>query len=442
MATPFAITGIDVLTGEADGVLHRDWTVVVDGGGTIAAAGPSASTRPDPQLPAVDGTGKVLIPGLINAHAHLFADGRPLAAVYTHPRLTGITTRVMHTPLGRRILRRRVLENATTQLHSGVTTLRTVGDVDLEVVDLARRIDAGAVPGPRILPSGPLLAITGGHGAPQIARTGDDPAVVRAHARRNLRQGALALKIAATGGVTDAPRAGYAGIPEMAEESMRAICEEAHAAGVLVAAHAQGAEGVLAALRAGVDTIEHGSELSPEIIELFLDNPRSLRGWSALVPTLLSCVPLAELSPRETGLGPVVQANARLVLDRMLAAIRGATEHGIVLGIGTDSGVSYVTHGDYWREMDLHRRLTGADPSAILRAATATNARILGIEGVTGTVAPGRSADLVVLDGDPRESFRHLAAPWMVIARGERIVHPEPRPIPAVERQLDALWAR
>ncbi|MGO1228488.1 MAG: amidohydrolase family protein [Brachybacterium sp.] len=439
MRTPFALTDICVVTGDALGTIHQNWTISVDDRGTISYAGPADSA----DLPAdglrVDGRGLFVLPGLINAHAHLFADGRPLGAAATNPRLAKYATRLMHTPVGRRILRRRTREHAAIQLRSGVTTLRTVGDVAYEVVAIRDAIERGDIVGPRILPSGPLLAISGGHGAPQIALIADDPETARSHARQNIRRGAAAIKISATGGVTDAIEIGYAGKPEMPENSMRAICEEAHSAGVLVAAHAQSQEGALAALRAGVDTIEHGSSMSAELIELFLDNPASLRGYSALIPTLQACLPLVNLDPEVMGVDPVVRANADLVLGEMLGGIRAALENGIALGVGTDSSVSYVTHSNYWRELDLLQRVGGMEPAAVLHAATQGNARILGLDSVTGSIAVGKVADLVVVDADPLESFRNLAAPRMVIARGERIIRPQITRLEEIDRLLDGL---
>ena len=157
-----------------------------------------------------------------------------------------------------------------TQLHSGVTTIRSVGDVGYEVVKVAEEIDRGEYLGPRVLASGPLLAITGGHGAPQIALTSDSPWAARRNARGNIQRGVKAIKISATAGVTDARAIGYAGRPEMTEEEMAAICEEAHNAGIRVAAHAQSAAGIRASLRAGVDTIEHGAQLTPRSSTSFL----------------------------------------------------------------------------------------------------------------------------------------------------------------------------
>lgn len=379
MTAEIAITHVGVVTGDRDGTVHEDWTVVIGPDGAIAAVGPADQQEVPHSAQVLDGRGKYLMPGIINAHAHLFSDGKPLGAIYLHPRMKHLTTRVMNTGFGQRLMRGRTERNALNQLHTGVTTIRTVGDVAAEVIDIRAQIEAGDLIGPRILPSGPLLSITNGHGYPQIAQLADSAEQRRENTRLNLANGSTNIKVSATGGVTDAEGIGHAGTPELTEETMRAICEEAHAGGVIVAAHAQSIEGVKRALRAGVDTIEHGSSMDDEIVELYRDNPRSLRGWSAMIPTLQACLPLVKLDRSVTGISEVVHANAVLVLEEMLSGIASALENDIALGMGTDSAVTYVTHSNTWRELDFLVRFGNLTPAQVLHAATQVNARILGL---------------------------------------------------------------
>lgn len=363
-------------------------------------------------------------------------DGRPVPPILLNESTAGVVARLGRGPLGQRLFKRRTKRNVLTQLHSGVTTIRSVGDVGYEVVEVAEEIDRGEYLGPRVLASGPLLAITGGHGAPQIALTSDSPWAARRNARRNVQRGVKAIKISATAGVTDARAVGNAGRPETTQEEMAAVCEEAHNAGIRVAAHEQSAAGIRASLRAGVDTIEHGAALDPEVVDLFLDNPRSLDGRSALIPTMQACLPLVKLDQAATGVSDVVRANAVMVMDEMVRAIHTAREHGIALGMGTDSSLTYVTHYDAWRELDLLVRFGGLSRALALHAATQANARILGLDQVTGSIEAGKAADLVVLDDNPLDGLRALRTPRMVIAQGTVI--DRPTRFPDLESELDS----
>ncbi|AYG02320.1 metal-dependent hydrolase family protein [Gryllotalpicola protaetiae] len=438
MNTPFALTHATIVTGDETGTVLLDQTVSVGADGRIETVGPSAETTVATGRRQIDLTGKYLLPGLINAHAHLFADGKPLPAVLAKESLEGAVSVFFHSPAGKAMLKRRTRINVTTQLNSGVTTIRSLGDVGYEVVALREEIEAGRVLGPRLLAAGPLLAATGGHGAPLIALVGDNPWDARRNVRRNLRKGVTAIKIAATGGVTDARAIGEAGRPQMTEEEMAAICDEAHVAGILVAAHAQSREGVKRALRAGVDTIEHGCDMDDEMIGLFLENPRSLHGSSALVPTFQAALPLVKLDQSVTGINDIVRANAEMILARMIQGAADAVVHGITLGMGTDSALTYVTHYNTWRELDLAARYGGLTPTQALHAATQANARLLGLGDETGSVETGKSADLVVLPANPLEGFRAYADVELVVARGALIEKPEFTRFPEIDQQLDS----
>lgn len=170
--TRHALTRVNVITGDREGTVLTDRAVIIDGTTIVDVV----STD---QLPSGIQTtnlkGHFVLPGLINAHAHLFSDGKPLPSISESPLIGRLVSAVIHGPIGRRLLRTRTRTNALTQLHTGVTTVRSLGDFGDEVLKIRDEINEGKTTGPTLLASGPLLAATGGHGAPDIALVADDP---------------------------------------------------------------------------------------------------------------------------------------------------------------------------------------------------------------------------------------------------------------------------
>ncbi|WP_195839982.1 amidohydrolase family protein [Cutibacterium porci] len=442
MTTTLALTGANLLTCDRGGTVLTDHTVLVGENGSITAVGPSHELvdRAASVQRQIDCAGKWVMPGLINAHAHVMADGRPLPQALMIPPAARAIVAFWKTPLGRPMLRERARGFVECELNSGVTTMRCLGEYDNEAITLGRDSERRTWLGPRMTASGPLLATTGGHGSEfGLARIVDAPWEGRKAVRQNLRLGATSIKIAATGGVTDAKVVGEAGRPQMTVEEMTAICDEAHSAGVLVAAHAQSPEGVLRSLKAGVDTIEHGSAMTDEIVELFHDNPKSLRGWSALDATLLAAVPLVEIDTEITGASEVVRENARIVVDSMTQGIRDAIKNDVVLGSGMDSSMTFTPHYAMWRELDLVVSRAGLSTARALEAVTRVNARMLGLDSVTGAIEPGLSADLLVLGANPLDNLRALEGVEKVITRGDVIDSPTVERFGEIDELLDTL---
>lgn len=434
--------GIDGL-GMKEGSVDNDMTVVISEDGTIEAVFPSSDTARMKKIPAgyrsIDAQGRYIMPGLINAHVHVFGSGRRLSSNMGDKSPQKTLKHFTATVLGRAMIRRLTRYNIRQQLLSGVTTVRTLGDIAYDSADLRDDIQDGTVTGPRILASGPLLSAPGGHGAPLIALECPDEESALANVHMLLDNRANAVKIAATGGVIDSQEADEAGRPQMSESLMRIICTEAHKAGVIVAAHAQSLEGVKAALRAGVDTIEHGSDLDKEAVALFRHNPGSLKGYSALIPTLSTILAMVSLDQDKIGINDTARANAERIAEHMLAGYREAVAKNLHIGVGTDAAMPYVTQYNTWRELDFLVRYTGMTPAQAIYAATAGNAEILNISDVTGSLDEGLSADLLVTEGNPLENLRTLNNPSLVVTHGIPVWRPHARHIAEIDEELDTL---
>jgi len=324
---------------------------------------------------------------------------------------------LMKSYVGKRLIVWAMERNTQKAVRAGVTTLRAIGDPHYLDVAVRQRLEEGRTIGPRLLVAGPLICARGGH-AHQISLEVEGPEQARAAARASLARGVDVIKIASTGGVSDAKRVGEAGSLQMTPEEVAAVVEVAHRNNLLVTSHAQSTEGIKQALRAGVDNIEHGAALDDEAVALFLDNPKALRGYSSLHPTLSMGAGLPELSDEIRNDPPayIIYQNGKRITEGSLSGYKTAVKRGIVLGIGTDAGL--IQHRAVWKELRYFTQHAELGNSEVLHIATLATARSIGVEAITGSIQVGKSADLIVLDRDPREDLSALEQPSLVLAKG------------------------
>ncbi len=430
-----ALCGCNLIDGRKSGVQEN--MTILERDGKIERIGKTGALEIPEGYASVDLHGRYVMPGLINAHVHLLLSGKPMKAG-VGGKSQDRAIKLLDTGLGHRLVHAMVKRNAVTMLHSGLTTARALGDMFYSDVKLRDLIAEGKAEGPRLLVSGPIICVTGGHGG-SLGNVADSPWEARKRVRENIHHQVDLIKICSTGGVSDARKVGEAGRLQMTLEEISAVCEEAHKAGFMVASHTQSTEGIRLALQGGVDTIEHGSSLDAQIIDLFLHNPKSLRGYSCLVPTLAPAIAIGRIDPALTKMKPVNIANSNIVYENMVKGMNQALAAGVKVGMGTDASLAYVTHYGAWRELYYMVKYAGFRPETAIQCATRVNAEILGIEDQTGTIEEGKSADLIVLDGNPLEDLRTLSAVRMVMAGARFIEKPRVRKRPKLDAVLDSL---
>ena len=343
----------------------------------------------------LDLKGKVVMPGMINAHTHICLDGSPDPDAAWQQR--SITENVLV-----------AADHARRTLKAGITTVRDLGGV--EGVDLGLRdaINAGLVPGPRMLVSGLLLCMTGGHGW-SMGREVDGPAEVRKGAREQLKAGADVIKVMATGGVMT--RGVDPGSAQLTYEEMRAAVEEAQKAGKITATHAQGTAGIKDAIRAGIGSIEHGFFLDREAIDMMLERD------VYFVPTLAALYYILE-GGTEAGIPAFMVEKARRAEEAQLDSFRRAREAGVLIAAGNDGGTPFNTSDNLAGELECMVR-AGMTPAEALATAHAKGASLLRLDDEIGTVEPGKKADLVVLDADPLNDINAVRQVHTVVKDGK-----------------------
>ncbi len=438
--TNLAIINCNIIDGNKDSKIISDGVILIENEvegekepGLIIKIGKSDTIEIPKGYKKVDLKGQYVLPGLINAHCHLFGSGKPMKVMNLSDETMQKLMRILATSIGKKIAYRMMKNNVQNALNAGVTTLRSMGDPFYLDVKLRKMIEEGQILGPRLIVSGLGICPTGGHGG-AMGFVADDKGEIRKRVRKNVREEVDCIKILSTGGVMDARVVGEAGRPQMTVEEIEIACFEAHRAKLLVATHCESTEGIREALQGGVDTIEHGADIPDDLIPLFKNNPKSLRGYSALSPTISAGMGLSTLSIKDTKITPVKFENAKLIEKAMIMGLRKAYKNQIKFCTGTDASVPYSTHYGLWKELKYYLKYTDMTPQEAIYFGTKNTAEILGIGDKTGSIEIGKFADLQVVPENPLENIDALGNVSMVIIKGNVIKNPKVKKVKKIEK--------
>ena len=392
---------------------------VIDGTGAAARGQTTIRIKGDRIVSIVDGWAApngaevldlkafTLMPGLIDMHTHITGEGTADSLVKS------VTVTDTDAAIESTVYARKTLD-------AGFTTIRNLGADGGADVSLRRAITLGLVPGPRIWTARTTLSITGGHGdtgglRPDLGAASnwmngivDGPEEAMKAVRYQQKYGADVIKFTATGGVLSIGDSGDA--QQFTDAEMRAIVESAHVLGMKVAAHAHGKRGIEAAIRAGVDSIEHGTYADNETFALFKKH------GTYLVPTILAGKTVAELAAKPGHFHPSVQAKAATIGPLLQEMFQRANAAGVKIAFGTDSGVS--THGENGREF-VYMVEAGMKPMDAILAATRSAADLLGAADRVGSIQAGRFADIVGVAGDPLKDISEMTRVRFVMKGGK-----------------------
>ena len=402
----YVLKAARLFDGKSNSLVTPGVVVVTDG--KIAGTGSSASIPTEAEV--IDLGDATLLPGFIDAHTHLTMTYRE---DYARAALDALRKPIPEMALDASV-------NARTTLMAGFTTVRDVGSAEYLDAGLRNAINRGVVPGPRMLVAVHAIGATGGHcddtGWREGAvgkETGPEVGVINGadEARRAVRlahkYGATVIKTCATGGVLSLADA--VDTPQLTQAELDALVDEAHALRLKTAAHAHGAEGAKRAIRAGIDSIEHGSFLDDEALDLMKQK------GTYYVPTLMAAQGLSEQIQKGVPIPPAIKVKADDAIAHVHQTFQKAIAKGVKIGLGTDAAV--YPHGrnaeEFHQMVDL-----GMKPIDALKAGTSSDADLLGLSSKIGTLETGKLADVVAVPGDPLENIRQTEHVFFVMKEG------------------------
>jgi len=402
---PTVLRAAHLFDGKADRLVSPGVMVVV--GDRIRAVGPQAQIPPNART--IDLGDATLLPGFIDAHTHIT---QPHIADFREALIYGLRISAAERALNATQILRRTLE-------AGFTTVRDVGSDENIDIALRNAVRNGKIAGPRILAATRAIGTTGGHCDPYAGfalgvfpeatikdGTASGPEQMREAVRFNIKYGADVIKVCATGGVLSL--ADKVDTPQLTQTELDALVNEAHTHGRKTAAHAHGAEGAKRAIRAGIDSIEHGTFLDDEALEMMKQH------GTFLVPTLMAVVGVKEGLERGA-YPPEITVKARAATVAVDETVRKAIAKGVKIVVGTDAAV--YDHGRNAGEFVELVRL-GLSPVDALKAGTSLDAQLLGVDSFTGSLEAGKSADIVAVTGNPLENIRTVTNVLFVMKDG------------------------
>jgi imidazolonepropionase-like amidohydrolase len=390
-----------------NGKILSEQTIVVEADKIISVSPGYQSGGSEDSM--IDLKSKTVMPGLMDMHVHIEGETSPTRYA------DGFRNNEADIAF-------QSIYFAEKTIMAGFTTVRDLGGSGVNIA-LRNAINSGKVVGPRIYTAGKSIAPTGGHADPtngvkrELMRDpGPDEGVINGpyEARKAVRQqvkfGADLIKVTATGGVLSVARDGSA--PQFAQDELDAVVQTASDFGIMVAAHAHGDEGMQRAIKAGVTSIEHGTMMSDETMDMM----KAKGTW--LVPTITAGMSAAAFGEIPGYYPEVVAEKARRIGPQIQATFKRAYERGVNIAFGTDAGV--FAHGDNYREF-IYMTEVGMPNMEALQSATITNAVFMGIEDKLGSIESGKLADIIAVDGDPSEDIKVMKDVVFVMKDGKVI---------------------